>query len=299
MYLLFAITGYFLLAIVSILDKFILTKSVNKPVVYTFYSTIFLFGVFLLYPFGVNLLIGIDWLLALVSGITFGLGLWFFYIAVKKGEATHITPFNGAVITIVTFFLSLVFLQESLSSLQIVGIIVLVFSSFLLSFEKSLKHSGFHIGFVFAIISGVFFAVSHVSAKYLYDIYDFWTGFVWSKGAVGFVGLFTLLYPSVRHSFKKKKKEKTLAKKHALSIVMVDKVLSTGAVILIQYAAAIGSVTIVFALAGSQYVFMFLVALFMTKFFKKIFYEYFDKKEMTLEIIAILLVALGSIFFVL
>ena len=39
MWFLVAFIGYFLLAVVVILDKFILTKSVSKPVVYTFYST--------------------------------------------------------------------------------------------------------------------------------------------------------------------------------------------------------------------------------------------------------------------
>ena len=68
MWLSFAFIGYFLLAITFVLDKFILTKSVANPLVYTFYSTVFLILAFLLAPFGLEMLGGTDLLVALVSG---------------------------------------------------------------------------------------------------------------------------------------------------------------------------------------------------------------------------------------
>ena len=80
MWFIFACLGYFLLALVFILDKLILTKSVSKPVVYTFYSTIFLFGALLAWPFGVELLNDFDWIVAIFSGVTFGLAMWALFI---------------------------------------------------------------------------------------------------------------------------------------------------------------------------------------------------------------------------
>src|SRR3990167_9089046 len=132
-----ALIGYFLLALVFILDKLILTKSVTHPVVYTFYSTIFMFGTLLAWPFGVELLLGSDWLWAIISGVAFGFGLWTMFIAVKGGEASHVNPFVGAVVTIFTFVLSYFFLFEDLTGWQMGGLVALVFASFLLSFEKS------------------------------------------------------------------------------------------------------------------------------------------------------------------
>ncbi len=300
-----ALIGYLLLAVVFVLDKLILTKSVSKPVVYTFYSTIMMFAVIVAWPFGVEMLNGIDWFWALVSGLAFGFALWTMFIAVKKGEASHINPFMGAVITIATYITSYLFLAESLSPVQIWGIVILVFASFLLSFEKSRNGSGFHMGFVWAILAGIFFAISHVSAKYLYDIYPFLTGFVWTRFTTGFVGLICLAYPSVRRVFKKKqkteKKQKKIpyAKKHALGIVVANKAIGVVAVILLQYAIAIGSVTLVNAMSGLQYVLMFLLIFILTKLAPKVFKEYFTKRELLMQTIAIILVVIGSAMFVL
>jgi len=299
MWFIAAFTGYFLLATVVILDKFILTKSVSKPIVYTFYSTIFMFGALLAWPLGVEFLRGIDWIWAIFSGITFGFGLWALFIAMRKGEASHISPFNGAIVTIATYSLSSYFLGEKLSQLQIVGIAVLVFASLLLSFEKSRKNDGFHIGFVWAAVSGFLFAISHVSAKYLYELYPFITGFVWTRAFVGLVGLFTLMYPSVRRTFKKRqqnaKKEK---KKHTALLVISNKILGVLAVVLIQYSASVGSVSLAVALSGLQFVLVFIIIYMFTLFAPKLFKEYFTKREFVVEMIAIILVVFGSALFV-
>lgn len=299
-----ALTGYILQAIVFILDKKILTSSVSKPVVYTFYSTIFLLPVFLLVPFssqiGLKNLYNLDLLLAITSGITFGLGLWLMFIAVKQGEASHINPFIGGVIAIATYLFSYLFFQEVLSSYQIAGVIFVIFASLLLSFEKSKKHSGFHIGFLWAVISGLLFAVSHVAAKYIYINYDFFTGIIYTRGSIGFVGLLTLIYPSVRKSFRKAKTKKAKSKKtSSLLLVVINKILGVSAVLLIQYAIAIGSVTLVNAMAGLQYALMFVFIYLLTKFTPRLFKEFFTKRELLIEVIALIFVVLGSVLFVL
>lgn len=299
-----ALTGYAFLAIVAILDKFIVSKSV-RPVVYSFYSTIFMFGALLALPFvGWEFLKGVDWLWACASGIAFGLGMWTLYLAVKKGEATHISPFNGAMVSIFIYFLASFFLSEKLTGAQICGIAILVFASLLLSFEKTRTHSGFHIGFIWAILSGLLFAISHVSAKYLYGIYPFWPAFIWTRASTGLVGLLLLLSPSVRETFRKRHstgvqaEPKTFGKRHALGLVLSNKILSVLAIVLIQFAMSAGSVTLVGALSGLQFSLMFLFVYLSTKFLPRVFKEYFTKREIAVEMIAMVLVAIGSVFFV-
>ncbi len=297
---LIGLIGYALLAVVFILDKFIVSKAV-KPVVYAFYSTIFMFGALLALPIiGFNFLHGIDWWWAIISGLGYGLGLWSLYIAVNLGEASHINPFNGGIVTIFIFVLSSLFLSEHLSSWQTFGIFVLVLSSLLLSFEKSQKHHGFHIGFVWAILSALFFAVSHVTAKYLYGQYDFWTAFVWSKAMTGLVGVILLLSPAVWHSFRRdrSKEAKTYAHQHSTFLIVSDKIISVLAIIFIQYAMSAGSVTVVGAIAGVQYALMFIMIYLLTKFLPKVFKEYFTKREIIVEIIALTFVIVGSIFLI-
>jgi len=154
LWILLALGGYVALAIVFVLDKMILTKTLDNPVVYTFYSTIFMFAALLAFPFGVELLHGIDWLWAIVSGLGFGFGLWAMFVAVKKGEASHINPFIGAIITIVIFVLASFFLGESLRMIEMGGIVVLAGATLLLAFfnEKGFFYliGGFFWGFFVA-----------------------------------------------------------------------------------------------------------------------------------------------------
>ena len=301
MWFLIALLGYLCLAIVFILDKVVVSQSKIKPALYTFYSTIFMFVVILVLPIvGGGMLFGFDWFWALVSGLGFGFALWTFYKAVQIGEVSHIGPFNGAIITVFLYIIGFYFLGEKLSVLQIVGIVVLIFSSLLLSFEKSRQHSGFHIGFVWAIISALLFAISHASAKYLYGIYPFWTAFIWTRFTTGFVALVAFLLPSVRRSLgKKRKTKKNYASKHALSIVISDKVLGVISAVLIQYAIALSSPTLVQALSGLQFALMFLFVYMMTRLLPKVFKEYFTKRELRTEFFSIVLVLIGLALLVL
>jgi len=249
-------------------------------------------------PFvGWGLFQGIDWLFAIISGLAFGFGLWTLFLALEKDETSHISPFNGAFVTIFVYFFSSFFLGENLTQFSQVGVIVLVFAALLLSLQKTKKRQSFSIGFLWAIVSGLFFAISHVLAKYLYDIYPFWSTLVWTKAFVGLVGILTLFSPTVYKSFKKTK-NKDVTKNNTAFLIILDKVLAIIGVICIQYAIALGSVTVVNAMIGVQYVLMFVLILFFTKFAPQKFNEYFTKKELAVEFIAICLVVLGTAFFV-
>lgn len=301
-----ALLGYFLLAVVVLLDKIILTKSVPKPAVYTFFSTVFLLALFAGLPFTDGLLNGLDWYWALGSGVTFGLSLWTMFLAMKHGEASHMGPFIGAFITIFSFVLGAILLGESLTVLQRVGVGVLILASFLLSNEKTRKGSGFHIGFFWAIVSGFLFGLSHVLAKHIYDIYPFLTGLIWTKGTTGIFGLMLLLAPSVRKALVPKRKAKSKREREkqetrrfkAIALVVSNKVLSVVSNLLIQYAIAIGSVTLVNAMGGLQYAFLFVMVVVMSKWFRKYFQEYFTKKELQTQTIAVLLIVIGAALFV-
>lgn len=301
MWFLFATIGYFLLAVAFVLDKRVLAKNVPNPAVYTFYSTIFLLFTLLLYPFGGQLLqTGADWMVALGSGVAFGCGLWTMFVALTYGEASHINPFNGAVITIATYAIASMSLSEHLLSQQIFGMVILVFSALLLSFEVTTKGRVFHKGYLWATLSGILFAASHVCAKIIYEQYDFMTGFVWTRTSIGFVGIAVLSLPQVRSVLFGKKDQK-IAQSHGdtLWYIVSAKGAGIASSVILQYAMFLGSVTLVNALSGMQYVWMFLLIMGLTKFAPTILSEFTTKKEVTVQIIALLLVCIGSALFVL
>lgn len=292
----FATIGYLLLAVASVTDKFILTKSLKSVSSYVFYSTIFFFGAFLFWPFSESISF-YNCLIAIISGLSFGFATWAMFTGLKRGEATHIVPFLGAVTAVFVYGLSYLILHEVLNVNQTIGVVFLVIASFTFSFEKSKKHNGFHSGYVFAIVSGLLFAFSHVTAKYFYGEYNFLTGIVWTKGSVGIVALIALLSLSARREiFGKKSNGESKVSKNSLYLIFSNKVFGVLGTLGIQYAIAIGSVTVVNALAGFQYALVLLLAFLLTKFYPRTFSEYSAKGEMRLQIFAVILVVIGMIF---
>ena len=289
---LIALAGYTFLAIVAILDKLILSKSVKSPSAYAFYSTIFFLVLFLLAPFCAPLLKSYDYVLAIISGLSFGFGLWTMFKALRLGETSHISPFLGGMVALSTYGLSWLLLGETLTLTEQLGVILLIIASLLFSLEKTRRSTGFHRGFIWAIHSGLLFGIAHVSSKYIYDLYPFLTGLVWTKATAGIVGLIALLMPSVRMSLKEKDKPTGTA-----TLIISDKVIGIVGVVLIQYAIATGSVTVVNAMAGIQFALVFVFAYILTKTAPKFFTEYFTRRELITQVIAILLVVIGSALF--
>ncbi|MBU1613382.1 DMT family transporter, partial [Patescibacteria group bacterium] len=163
MYILIATIGFSALAVVSILDKFILTKKTTDPALYAFYSTIFALPLCLVFPF-IALPYGFEvWIFSIVAGLFYGVALWTMYKGIEKGEVSHVGPLVGAAVPLFSIFLGGFFLKEVLSPYQIIAIAFLIFGSFILAFEKRKKGQGLRAGTAFGFLAGLIFAVSLVS----------------------------------------------------------------------------------------------------------------------------------------
>lgn len=298
MWLIIAVIGYFVSALTTVLDKFILEKKITQPLIFVFYASAVVLPIFLLVPFGVTPLSGImDWLAAALSGVAFALGLWTMYLSFRKSEVSHAGPLIGGVVAIFVLCLSSFFLGEQFSNRFLIAFCFLVAGSFLISHEKSAGNNGWHSGMNWAILSGFLFAVSHVSAKYLYDAYGFFSGLVWSRGALGLFGLVLLLAPSVRAElvriFSKRQTGEVAPKKANALVIIFNRLSGVIGVLLVQWAIALGSVTIVNALAGLQYALLVIAVFVLSKLFPKILREEYAKGELIKEFAAVLVIGVG------
>jgi len=295
MYIIIATVGYFFLAITNIFDKFILTKAVKKPVLFVFYTTAIVTPILFLVPFGAGFISGcFDWLMAIGGGVFFALALWAMYKGFKENDISHAGPLVGASTPFFVLILGFVFLHEILSTWQFMGVTVLILGSLLVSFEKIKQHYEINKELWWIVLAGLLFAVSHVCSKYVYDVYGFYTGLVWTRGFMGLFGVALLLDPSVRSSlFVREKKDKKMTRKSQVTMVVLSRILAVVSVLLIQYAIAIGSVTIVNALAGIQFAFLIIFVIFLTKFLPKIFKEKFTRGEFRNEVLAVVAIAIG------
>ncbi len=295
MWLPVALLANAILAVVGVMDKLILTKSVSKPIVFVFYSTVFVFPLFFFLPFGVSLpSVWADHIIFAVSGICFSLGLWALYIGFQESEISHVGPLVGAATPFFVFLLSNVFLREKLTTMNLAAISVLIFGSLIISFEKSRRHNGWHRGMAWGILAGLLFSISHVTSKYAYDAYGFYNGFVWTKLWIGVFGAMLLFSPSVRALFYKKQKSPNKPPGQFF-LIFTNKFLGVGGVILIQYAIALGSVSLVNALAGAQYALLVIFAALLSKFWPRVLKETYTRKEIFQEAAAVALIGLGLV----
>ncbi len=299
-----ALLGYLLLAVVSILDKFIVTNDRIKPVVVTFYSTAPLVLLFLLLPFKIQPLVTPwDWIIALIAGGSFTVALLTMYIGFEKTKVSHSGPLVGAAIPFFVTFLGILLLHEHIATVHYVGVGLLIIGSLVISFVQTRRQQGWNIQSLWAVVAGFSFALSHVASKYLYDRYGFYSGFTWSRGLMGVSGLVLLLVPTVRDSFRKKSimlgalhRQHTSA--HKIIIVIIDKVLGTGAVILLQYAIALGSVTLINALTGIQYALLIILVAALSRFSPKLFHEEYAPGEIIREVIAVFIIGAGLVLLI-
>ncbi len=303
MWLSIALLGNGILAIVGILDKFILSKSVPKPVVFVFYSTIFVLPLFLILPFGWTQIPNttFDYLVFAISGGCFALGLWAMYTALEKIEVSRVGPLIGAAAPFFILFLSRIFLGEKLSYYALLGALFLIVGCLVISFEKKNQSSIGRGGLWWAALAGLLFAISHVSAKYVYGMYGFFDGFVFTKLPVGVFGAALLLDPDVRAIFNKKQKPAPgqPPKKNQLLLVAGDMLLGVTATILLQYAMALGSVTLVNALAGVQYALLIVFTALISKFFpNNILKEKFTLQSVIRKGMAVSVIAFGLVLLI-
>lgn len=294
---LIALLGYFILAGVSVSDKFILSKKLATPAVFVFYSTVPLLILFFSLFFKVAILSGVGLFWAAISGLSLLFGFWTMYKGFLASEVSHAGPLLGAVMPIFVLIVSYFFLGEVLSDKQLAACFLLICGSFLISFEKSVQYNGWHRGFAWIILAGFLFAVSHVAAKYLYDIYGFTAGLVWSRGMSGIFGLALIFLPSVRTEiqswFEKKEKDLSQQNKNKLSLIVFNKTFGLVGVFLVQLAVALGSVTIVNAMAGAQFGLLIILVAGLSIFYPKIFKEEYSKLEIVQEIIAVVVIGVG------
>jgi len=297
MWLTIAIAGYVILGIVGILDKFILSKSVPRPAVFVFYSSIFVLPILILAPFGVRWIVGAkDWCVAIMAGATFAFALWTMYKGFLVSEVSHVGPLVGAATPFFVLLLNPFLIGEYLSTRTLIAIAILIVGSLIISFEQSKQHRGWHTGMAWGIAAGLFFALSNIASKYIYDVYGFYSGLVWTRGALGVAGVFILLNSDVRRAiFHRSKKHLSKLRSGVGQLVLVgsDKILGVVGVVLVQFAIATGSVTIVNALNGVQYAALVIIVAVLSRFVPKLFREQYAPLEAAQEMLAVMLIVIG------
>ncbi len=274
MWLLIAIVGHLLNGLAFLVDKFLLVKRVPSPAVYAFFVSVLGGLALLLLPFDPVLPQGQQWLLDFLAGATFFLALYFFFAGLARGEASRVVPFVGGLIPLATLVLARLFLHEQLREEQWIAVIILVVAVVLLARDSSITKptSRSRAAYAFGLAAAVLFAVSSVLMKLVFIEQSFVAGFVWTRVGAAVCALGWLVVPGFRASLRRVTSQPTSAH-NTRGLFFLGQVAGAVGFLLLQYAIALGSVTLVNALQGLQYAFLFAGTFILSHLHPKILQE--------------------------
>jgi len=294
----FALLGYFLYALVTVSNKFLLRqRATTRPLVFTFWVCLFSLLTFVLAPFGLYWP-GWSWLtFDILTGLVFFMSLLAFYKLLDINEASRSSSVLGGLTPIAVLILSYFFLGSTLGYFQLLAFIFLVAGGFLISLEK-VRHSFRERirGFNFLFLTIIFHAIYFVMLKYLFNYQDFITGFVWSRLGLVLGALILLLYGPWRREIKSSMQKATAG---VSSLMLGSKVVAGLGSLLVSLAVFQGDVSLVNALKGLEYVFLFLLTVLLSKRFPDILHEKLSRGIILQKTIAIILICAGLVLIVL
>lgn len=287
----FVIIGQFLNAAVVLVDRYIVaTKVVSKPIVYTFYVSVLSIWTIVVLPFGITLPNEKTLVLSFVAAVSYVLSIYFLFESLKSSNPSEVVPVIGGVAALTAFLGSKLMLDVELPDNFIAGFIVLTAGMLLISHFRFTGRS-----FVYLTGSGVFFGLSTVVIKAMFDSETFMNGFFWSRMANVGVAIILLAIPGISSAIGKdlqqpKRQSKTM-------YVIGNKMLAGLAFLCILIAIKYGNVAMVNALTATQYVFLLIFALFFTRLLPEYFSETIHRHEFLHKMFATGLIVVG--FFIL
>lgn len=268
-WILLVVIAQFFNAIVALVDKYIVTsRIVRKPSVYALYVSllsvfaiiVFLFSWIPIPIEGVsipsisNVFVPDVFILSisLLAGFAFLGALVTLFTALKRSDASDVIPVVGATSAVGSLLLSFYLLDAIITSHFILGFILLVIGTFFISLFR------FKIQTLFiAISSGALFALHFVCLKILFGYTHFDDAFFWSRVGIIISALILFLFMLMRSTSDKQAIKREMPKKSAIWIILANKTLAGIAGLLILKGIELGDVTIVQALGGLQFVFLF------------------------------------------
>lgn len=289
------IFAHLLNAIVFIIDKHLVSKTILRPVVYAFYSSIFQFVYLILIPFGFVLPEYKYIAICLFIGALFTLTLIVFYKAMQSAESTRVIPAVGGFTPIFTFFIAYIFIGERLGLFQIIAFVFFILGGFLLSFKFNREHIKVIKGVEWAVLAAFLFALYYTLMKYIFLNIDFLSGFIIIQLG-GFMGaLILFLSGKHRRSILDSIKGDKAERKEAAYLFIPDKLLGALAGFLIPFAISqeSSSVTIINSLQAVQYVFLLIFATILSKKYPAFLKEQIGEKTIKRKMAAIILIGIG------
>jgi len=291
-FFIFALSAYFLLALVGLIDKILLQTTIISPRAYAFYVGLLSAAAVVLLPFGVVQVPDLRLILsAFVSGVAGVYALWAFYEALKSHEASRVIVTVGALVPVFTLLFSVIFLNEHFEFFQLLAFALLVLGGVSISYQENIKKPYTLELFHHAARAAVLFAVSFTLLRFVFLFEPFLNGLFWTRMG-GVIGAATII--AIPENFRRIYWATKKAPKAAPLPFLINQAMGGVGAILQNYAVFLGSAALVGVLQGVQYAFLLILIILLSRYFPQL-KEEFSRRAIIQKGFAIVLIALGLV----
>jgi drug/metabolite transporter (DMT)-like permease len=229
-------------------------------------------------------------ILILISGIFLDFYLIPYFKALTLDDASKVVPLLQFS-PIFVLVLSYIFLDEALTSRQLLGFALIIVSGFVLGaerIEKGIFTSG--KSFWFMILASFLFSITGVLFKFVVITQDFWLTLAYESIGMGIGAFILLLRPAYRSSFRR---EIEKIKLDTSALLAVNQCFSVLAQLAISYAFFLAPAALVSAIGGVQSFFVLLFGFILSIWFPRIIREKTDKITIVTKVISIFFIFIG------
>lgn len=296
------IIAQFLNSIVAVFDKYLVTsKRMTTPILYVFYTgALTILGILVYIPSlflsntslpkftNITFLSPILYVLILCAAAFQITALWAMFSSLKKNDASDVVPVIGSLSALFSLIIGFIFLEVSLPAHFTAGFGLLVFGTLLISHLRFTNKT-----VVFTLLGGFGFAMYNILLKEVLVRTSFDAGFFWISITVAILSCGLLFSKKIRNTFHVQRKERHI--KTTSLVMLFSKVLAGIAGILLIKAIEVGEVSLVQALGGLQFVFLFLIAVVVGPLTPLDFGENIKRKDVYSKLVAISIIVIGFI----
>jgi len=291
-WLIVTICSYFLLAVVALVDKYLLGGALVSPKMYAFYIGLGGILVLILAPFSFSIPQPSIIIFALLAGVFHILGIFITLKAVQLFEVSRVIPAIGGFLPLFVLGLTHMFPieKEIFSQFDILSFFLLISGSVIITWKKSkaISLKSLEMAALAAFLLAFFF----VLAKFVYLSQPFISGFIWTRVGAFLVAVIFLFTKEVREELFKKRE--TLKMK-TLGILIPNQAAAAAAFLLQNWAVdlvPLSSLAFVNALESTRYVFLLIFVILLSVKFPQLLKEEISRGVIFQKIIAILLIGI-------
>ncbi len=224
------------------------------------------------------------------SGILYMGAIYFYLQALQTEEASTVAPFFQAA-GIFGLILGYLVLGEKLSFLQIIGVLLIIAGSFLLSlqFGQGASRVKTHL-VVLMLTCALAIALSSLIFKFFAVRDEFWTTTFWNFGGQALFGVILMLVAANRRQFAEMMRANTNA---VLSVNGMNELINLGGNIGMRYTLLFAPLGIVQAISSTTPFFVLFFGVILSLFFPSLGREEISFAGLMQKFIAIILVVAG------